>query len=52
MRNTFLLEELLLENRIEDVKKKYPNITGEVIEQMALFDPSGNNKYLDFIMYY
>jgi hypothetical protein len=51
MRNIFLLEELLLENRIDDVKKKYPNVPSEVIEEFASNDPSGTNKYLDWMVY-
>ena len=51
MKNTFLLEELLLENRIDDVKKKYPKVPVEVIEEFASNDPSGTNKYLDWMVY-
>ena len=50
MRTNFLLEELLLENRIDDVKKKYPEIDSITIEQLASRDPSGNNKYLDWMV--
>ena len=52
MRNTFLLQEILLENRIDDVKKKYPNVNADIIERMSTLDPSGNNKYLDFMINY
>ena len=50
MRTNFLLEELLFENRLEDVKKKYPEIDSITIEQLASRDPSGNNKYLDWMV--
>ena len=50
MRTNFLLEELLLENRIDDVKKKYPEVSAEMIEILASHDPSGNNKYLDWMV--
>jgi len=52
MKNTFLLQEILLENRIDDVKKKYPNVNADIIERMSTLDPSGNNKYLDFMINY
>jgi len=50
MRTNFLLEELLLENRIDDVKKKYPGVSAEMIEVLASQDPSGTNKYLDWMV--
>lgn len=50
MRTNFLLEELLFENRLEDVKKKYPEVDPITIEQLASRDPSGNNKYLDWMV--
>lgn len=50
MRTNFLLEELLFENRIDDVKKKYPEVSTEMIEVLASHDPSGTNKYLDWMV--
>ena len=50
MRTNFLLEELLLENRIDDVKKKYPEVSASAIKELSDLDPSGNNKYLDFMV--
>lgn len=50
MRNTFLLEELIIEGRIEDVKKKYPRVGDEMIDHLSKNDPSGNNKYLDWMV--
>ena len=50
MRTNFLLEELLFENRLEDVKKKYPEVDPITIEQLASRDPSGNNKYLEWMV--
>ena len=49
MRTNFLLEELLFENRIDDDKKKYPEVDPITIEQLASRDPSGNNKYLEWL---
>lgn len=50
MRTNFLLEELLLENRIDDVKKKYPEVNSNTIEYFSTLDPSGNNKYLEWMV--
>lgn len=49
MRNTFLLEELIIEGRLEDVKKKYPKVPPEIIDSLSKADPSGNNKYLEWM---
>ena len=38
-------EQLLIEGRIEDVKKKYPRIP-KIIDYLVRRDPSGNQKYL------
>ena len=38
-------EQLLLEDRISDVKKKYPRIP-KIIDYLIRRDPSGNQKYL------
>ncbi|MAH44920.1 hypothetical protein CMI37_03775 [Candidatus Pacearchaeota archaeon] len=38
-------EQLLIEGRIEDVKKKYPRIP-KIIDYLIRRDPSGNQKYL------
>ena len=42
---------VLLEGRLEDVKAKYSNIEGSeiVIDNLSQGDPSGNNKYLDWM---
>lgn len=40
---------LILEGRVQDAKKKYPKIPEEVWEVFIQNDPSGNNKYLDFL---
>ena len=39
---------VLLEGRLEDTKAKYPG-NDEVIDQLSQADPSGNNKYLDWM---
>lgn len=44
-----ILEELILEGRVEDVKSKYPGYE-EYIDYLSSVDPSGNNKYLDWMM--
>ncbi len=46
-----LLEStILLEGRKEDTIKKYGEEHKEFIEQMSDLDPSGNNKYLDWMV--
>ena len=42
---------VLLEGRLEDVKAKYSDISGSeiVIDNLSQGDPSGNNKYLDWM---
>jgi hypothetical protein len=39
-------EQLLAEGRLEDAKKKYPQIDPLWIDRLSERDPSGNNKYL------
>jgi len=48
--NTFKLQDLILEGRLEDVKKKYPEIKSDVIDYLSQEDPSGNNKYLEWMV--
>jgi hypothetical protein len=43
------IESLLLEGRVEDVKKKYPSNMWDNVDQLVSIDPSGNNKYLDWM---
>jgi hypothetical protein len=45
---TFLFKTLISEGRLEDVKKKYPNVSPSVVELLSNEDPSGNNKYLEW----
>jgi len=50
-----ILKNILLENRVKDVKKKYPQLadgTGEypIIDYFVANDPSGNNKYLEWMV--
>ena len=52
MRNIFkyvILEQLLTENRIQQAKDKYPCIPPQLVSYLASGDPSGNNKYLDWM---
>lgn len=43
------VEKLLVEGRLEDVKAKYPQPAWDNIDLIAEKDPSGNNKYLDWM---
>jgi hypothetical protein len=40
---------LLVESRVDDIKIKYPNIANKV-ELLSKQDPSGNNKYLEWMV--
>jgi len=40
---------LLIEGRVEDAKKKYPDVPDHVWDVFIQNDPSGNNKYLDWL---
>ena len=44
--NNFLNEELLIEGRLQDTMKKFPQIDPEIIKQLSSSDPSGKNAYL------
>lgn len=46
---TLLKEQVLFEGRKEDVMAKYPNVPKETIELLSTNDPSGNNKYLEWM---
>jgi len=50
MRNHFLLEDIIFESRLDNLKKKYITIPVDVIEYFSKEDPSGNNKYLEFLL--
>jgi len=43
------VEKLLIEGRLEDIKAKYPSPSWDNIDLIASKDPSGNNKYLDWM---
>jgi len=43
------IDKLLLEGRVENVKNKYPQPTWAVVDKLIEVDPSGNNKYLDWL---
>jgi hypothetical protein len=52
MKNIFkyvILEQLLTENRIQQAKDKYPCLPPKLIDYLSNGDPSGNNKYLDWM---
>jgi len=44
--NNFLNEELLIEGRLQDTMKKFPEIAEPIIKQLSASDPSGKNAYL------
>lgn len=44
------IRKVLLENRVDDVKKKFPEVDPEIIDYFVKEDPSGNNKYLDWLV--
>ena len=53
--SNIIIENILLENRVKDIKKKYPQLvdgTGEypIIDYFVANDPSGNNKYLEWMV--
>ena len=50
MKNYFLLEDIILEGRLEDAKKKYSNLDPNFIDTISQRDPSGDNKYLDWML--
>ena len=43
---TLTEEQLLAEGRLEDAKKKYPNVDPNWVDRLSERDPSGKNKYL------
>ena len=45
-----LNETVLTEGRKEDVMAKYPKVPKESIETLSQSDPSGNNKYLEWMV--
>jgi len=44
------VESLLLEGRLEEVKDKYPEPMWDEIDKLASIDPSGNQKYLEWLV--
>jgi hypothetical protein len=42
--------KVLLEGRIEDVKKKFSNLDPDIIDYFVKNDPSGNQKYLEWMV--
>ena len=45
-----LNEQVLTEGRKEDVMAKFPKIDKKIIEYLSQNDPSGNNKYLEWMI--
>ena len=44
--DNFLYEQLLIEGRLQDTMKKFPEIAEPIIKQLSASDPSGKNAYL------
>jgi len=45
-----ILEQIITEGRLEDMIKKYEGkVSEDVVRQLSAGDPSGNNKYLDWM---
>ena len=44
------IRKVLLEGRIDDVKKKFPDVDPRVIDYFVQNDPSGNQKYLEWLV--
>ncbi|MFN7656320.1 MAG: hypothetical protein ACK5OW_00860 [bacterium] len=44
------IREVLTESRVEDVKKRFPNVDSQIIDYFVNNDPSGNQKYLDWMV--
>ena len=44
------IKKVLLENRVDDVKEKFPEVDPEIINYFVRHDPSGNNKYLEWMV--
>ena len=41
---------VLSEGRVEDIKKKFPNLDPKIIDYFVQNDPSGNQKYLEWMV--
>ena len=44
--DNFLYEQMLIEGRLQDTMKKFPEIAEPIIKQLSASDPSGKNAYL------
>jgi len=44
------VEKLLVEGRVEDIKKKWPNTSWVVIDKLVEADPSKTNKFLEWMV--
>jgi len=40
---------ILLEGRIDNARDRYPDIPDDIFQQLVDMDPSGNQKYLDWL---
>lgn len=48
--NIYESHQLLREGRVEDAKKQFPSISDKLIDYISSIDPSGNNKYLRWVL--
>jgi hypothetical protein len=46
----FIVNSILNEGRLSDVKKRHPKIKPQIIDYLSKNDPSGNNKYLEWMV--
>ena len=44
------VEKLLVEGRVENIKKKWPNVSWDVIDKLVGVDPSKTNKFLEWMV--
>tara|TARA_R110002153_G_C13327960_1_gene497621 strand:+ start:2016 stop:3392 length:1377 start_codon:yes stop_codon:yes gene_type:complete len=44
------VEKLLVEGRVENIKKKWPNVSWDVIDKLVGVDPSKTNKFLEWVV--
>jgi hypothetical protein len=44
------IRKVLSENRVDDVRKKFPDVSSEIVDYFVKNDPSGNQKYLEWLV--
>lgn len=48
--NIYESRKILQEGRVDDAKRKYPSLSSKLVDYVSSKDPSGNNKYLNWIL--